>query len=56
MVDDTFDTLFPGELPATGSTTENVLMIAGVLVLTGWFLSTVAMSRKPRRRTGDEVL
>lgn len=54
-VDDSFTVLVPAELPATGSDTENVLMIAGVLVLTGWFLATVAATRKPRPTRQEEI-
>lgn len=54
-VGDSFTVLIPEELPATGSTSENVLMIAGVLVLTGWFLATVAATRRPRPTRQEEI-
>jgi len=50
VVDDDLDVLVPGELPATGSPAADYLVIAGVLLVTGWFLGTVAGARKPRRR------
>lgn len=49
VVDDNLDVLVPGDLPDTGSPASDYLVIAGVLLVTGWFLATVAGARKPRR-------
>lgn len=54
VIDDTFDTMVPSELPETGSPVADYLLIAGVILVTGWFLSTVAAARKPEG-AGEET-
>lgn len=62
---DQFDSIYPGDippdgisgapsdLPGTGSSVENFLMVAGVLVIIGWFLATVAAGNRPKDVDGD---
>ena len=64
---DQFDSIYPGDippdgisrtpsdLPTTGSSVENFLMVAGVLVIIGWFLATVAVGNRPKDVDSDAI-